>query len=112
MNTQRPNTLQEWYPDALAFCRTRYRYLDDLLLDEVLSRFAVRAVQRWHRFDPARGRAFTYLCMAVRAAKADLDVRRRTSKDLMTTEQGPCRYYTVDIGQLTGKRDDYDLYED
>ncbi len=79
----RPNTLEEWYLDALAFLYQRYRYENDVFLDDVAGRFAIRATCAWKRFDPSRGKAFTFLCWIARAAYSDAVTHRKRGRDLM-----------------------------
>lgn len=79
----RPNTIEEWYPDALRFLRGRYKYLPDVELDYVLARFAIYVAVGYHKFNPNNPRcsAFQWLCWRARASAAY--EKKWRGKDLM-----------------------------
>jgi hypothetical protein len=79
----KPNTLEGRYMDVIRFIRAHYRYECDVFLDDVEGRFAVKAAQRWHKYDPARAGAFTFLCWLARSAYYDADQHRKRGVDVM-----------------------------
>ena len=83
----RPNTIEEWYLDALAFIRARYRYLPQVEIEEIEGLFAVRIAVQVARgkFDPSRGQAFTFLCWQARASAAYHRSKKRWKRCLMTS---------------------------
>lgn len=77
------NTLEGRYMDAIRFIRSHYRYECDVFLDDVEGRFAVKVAQRWHKYDPSRAGAFTFLCWLARSAYYDADQHRKRGVDVM-----------------------------
>ena len=79
--TERPNTIEEWYPDSLAWLRSRYAFLSDHLRDELEGLYATMVAKRASHFNPIRGRAFSYMINVVTQAARVLRRKLQDSEE-------------------------------
>ncbi len=82
-SADRPETVEEWYLDAMRWGESRYRALfpNEEEWEEVVGWWHIKIART--RYDPQRARAFTFLCLLFKTAvRVALGRRARQRRDM------------------------------